>query len=115
MRNDGCLMLVWFVLASVFFFGWRIDAATLSWGSGGTGGSGAWNTTNLNWWNGTSDVTWTDGGAAVFSGTGGTVALPGTVAATQLTFRVPGYSISGAGTINVPTGQNLAITADSDS
>ena len=36
--------------------------------SGSTGGgNGTWNTTNANWWNGSTDVTWANGNDACFS------------------------------------------------
>jgi fibronectin-binding autotransporter adhesin len=67
--------------------------AQLQWGIDGAGGSGAWDTTTANWWNGTTNVPW-DGGTAVFGGTGGVVTsfLPGPNV-TGLTFNSPGYSI----------------------
>src|SRR5580693_5611921 len=45
----------------------------LIWGSGGNGGSGTWNSSLTDWWNGSSNVTWTNGDSATFAGTGGTV------------------------------------------
>ncbi len=34
-------------------------AAPLSWGPGGNGGSGTWETDNsMNWWNGSANVAW---------------------------------------------------------
>src|SRR5262245_10510389 len=49
-------------------------AANLTWGVNGAGGSGTWNTTTANWFNGSQNVTWPSGGDAVFPGaSGGTV------------------------------------------
>ncbi|MGB8854168.1 MAG: autotransporter-associated beta strand repeat-containing protein, partial [Pirellulales bacterium] len=54
------------------------SAATLTWGTTGTGGGGTWTTTNA-WWNGTTQQTWNNATPddAVFGGTGGAVALAG--------------------------------------
>jgi autotransporter-associated beta strand protein len=68
--------------------------ATLTWGANGNGGSGTWDTTSANWWNGTTPVQW-DGSEAIFAGPGGTVTLSGSVPASQLTFTAPGYDLEG--------------------
>jgi fibronectin-binding autotransporter adhesin len=68
-------------------------AQTLTWGTGGAGGSGTWNTSNSNWWNGTSNTTWTSGTGrnAVFQGTSGTVSLgANNMTAGDLQFNTPG-------------------------
>ncbi len=64
------------------------------------GGSGTWDANNnLNWWNGTTNVTWPAPGGlddAVFANTAGTVTLAtGGVTANNLTFKTTGYSITG--------------------
>lgn len=65
----------------------------LRWGTGGAGGSGPWNLTDANWWNGASNALW-DGGTAVFGGSGGTVtSFTFGPEATGLTFDTPGYVI----------------------
>jgi autotransporter-associated beta strand protein len=43
-------------------------AAQLTWGAGGNGGDGTWNSTNTNWYNGTSNVAWVSGDTATFPG-----------------------------------------------
>ena len=70
--------------------------------SPGSGGSGSWNTTTLDWWtSGSSDVAWTANNIADFAGTAGnpTVASGVTVNADGITFATAGYNITGAGTI----------------
>ena len=104
----------------------------------GLGGTGNWDTTTLNWWDGTaaSDVAWTDGNVAIFSGTAGTATIPGLAAtgitrsATGLAFNTDGFVIGATGTsgtlgatargillltgsptVSVPTGVKATITA----
>jgi hypothetical protein len=36
----------------------HVRAADLQWGSGGAGGTGTWNTTSSNWYNGTVNTNW---------------------------------------------------------
>jgi autotransporter-associated beta strand protein len=82
------------------------------------GGSGIWDTTTANWFNGTADVAWPGAGnVAVFGGTSGTVTIaPGGVSADGLTFTSSGYAIggdpltlTGAGAITVAgTGQSVS-------
>lgn len=50
-------------------------AQTLTWGTGGTGGTANWNTTNLNWFDGTNDVVWANGSIAQFPNVAGTVTV----------------------------------------
>jgi autotransporter-associated beta strand protein len=87
------------------------SAASLSWdqtGGGALGGTGTWNTSNTNWWNGASDVAWatntTTGDSATFAGTAGTVTLGENINAKGLTFSTTGYTISGASTLTLGTG-----------
>jgi len=68
---------------------------TLSWGPTGAGGSGTWDNTSANWFNGSTGVPWASGGNAVFGGTAGTVTVNGTVAAGGATFNTNGYVING--------------------
>lgn len=77
-----------------------LKAATASgqliWGVNGLGDSGTWNTSSLNWWNGTANVAWPNGGQAIFDGTPGTVSIGSNVTASKLTFNVPGYVVTGS-------------------
>jgi len=87
-------------------------AAQLSWGATGGGGSGTWNTSNLNWYNGTTTVTWPSSGTdndAVFAGTAATVTVS-SVAANDLTFKTTGYQLS-SGTLTL-NGTTPTITVD---
>ncbi len=60
-------------------------AQTVTWGVNGAGGSGTWDLTTADWFDGTNNVSWPSGGNAIFAGaSGGTVAIdfgaPGPVA-----------------------------------
>src|SRR5262245_42056348 len=46
-------------------------AATVTWGAGGAGGSGNWDATTANWFDGSQNVLWPSGGDAIFTGTAG--------------------------------------------
>jgi autotransporter-associated beta strand protein len=79
------------------------SAANLSWdsaGSGTLGGSGTWDTSTTNWWNGASDVAWatntTAGDTAVFAGAAGSpmVTLGTNINALGLQFITTGYTIA---------------------
>lgn len=86
---------------------------TLSWGTGGTGGGGSWDTTTANWWNGTSQVAWASEGDAIFGGAGGTViAMTLGPEVSSMTFNSPGYLIKGGWIRGGATG--LKITANAD-
>lgn len=86
--------------------------AQLTWGVGGAGGAGTWDTTTLNWWNGAANVAW-NGGSAVFAGTGATVTstFPGP-AASSLVFNAPGYTIQSGWVTGSASG--LTVTTNSD-
>lgn len=88
----------------------------------GLGGSGIWDTTTPNWWNGASaDVVWPNSATdtAVFSGTGGLMTLGAPVLVGGLQFDSDGYTLSGgtltlggAATINVAAGSQVGILSD---
>ena len=65
----------------------------------GLGGSGTWNPSNSNWWDGSSasdaafPVTGTD--TAIFTGTGGIVQLGSAITVQTLTFNSDGFTITG--------------------
>ncbi|XHR30572.1 MAG: autotransporter-associated beta strand repeat-containing protein [Chthoniobacteraceae bacterium] len=98
------------------------QAATYTWdsnastGDGITAGSGAWNTSGLNWYNGTTDTTWVNSSSsansATFGGTDGTYTL--TLGTTPLyvntiTFLASGYTIAASSTslITTMSGSNI--------
>jgi autotransporter-associated beta strand protein len=99
-----------------------LHAATLTWDASGTAttaptdGAGTWNTSSVNWNNGTVDSAWpnTNADIAVFgaaNGAAGTVTV-GTVTANSVTFNAPGsgnYELS-TGTITLD-GTTPTITA----
>lgn len=64
-----------YAIAVLLFSSTSGFAQQLSWGVGGTGGTGPWDTTTANWWNGSANVPWVDGAIAVFSGTPGTATI----------------------------------------
>jgi len=74
--------------------------ADLTWGPTGAGGAGTWNAVNTNWYDGANDVVW-DSTGAVFGGAAGVVSVTGTQNATGLNFTTAGYTLQGAGTINL--------------
>ena len=86
--------------------------AQLTWGIGGAGGAGTWNTTTANWWNGSSNVVW-NGGTAIFAGTGAAVTsvFPGPVA-TALVFNAPWYSINSGWLVGSSSGLTITTNAD---
>ncbi|TAE92525.1 MAG: hypothetical protein EAZ81_02730, partial [Verrucomicrobia bacterium] len=106
-----------------------INAQSLTWDgantvtTGAQGGTGTWNTTTSNWWNGSNNVLWPTSGTnndAVFAGTAGTVTIAtGGVTVNDMTFNTTGYALSGAAiTLNgttptISTGTNITATISS--
>jgi fibronectin-binding autotransporter adhesin len=82
----------------------------------GLGGSGTWDTSTPNWWNGaTADLAWPNlvspGDTAIFGGSAGTVTLGSALNANGLTFAVSDYTLTGAGANNLTlTGATPTIT-----
>ena len=72
-RNIARLLaavVFWTLLASATL----ATAQTLTWGVNGAGGSGNWDTTTADWFNGSQNVVWPSNGNAIFGGaSGGTV------------------------------------------
>jgi fibronectin-binding autotransporter adhesin len=94
-------------------------AQTVTWGVNGVGGSGNWDTTTKNWFNGASNVAWPSGGNAIFAGAaGGTVHsfVFGPVVS-SMTFNTPGYVVqngwieSGASGLTVTTYADATISS----
>ncbi|WGR94510.1 autotransporter-associated beta strand repeat-containing protein [Bradyrhizobium sp. ISRA443] len=83
------------LLSATAFTSTSVDAQTLSFGSTGAGGSGAWDNTTVDWFNGSTAVPWASGATAVFGGAAGTVTVSGTVAVGGATFNTNGYTITG--------------------
>ena len=94
-------------------------AVTLTWGAGGVGGAGTWNTSNLNWWTSTANVAWPTTGTdndAIFAGAaGGNLAVGSAVSVNDMMFNTTGYNLSGSAiTLNgttprITTTGNVAI------
>lgn len=76
-----CVLLSALVLVSGRRASGQSSPPQLAWGVSGAGGSGTWDTTTTNWFDGTNYVPWTNGDAAVFGGTAGTVSINGAVTA----------------------------------
>ena len=90
-------------------------SAQLSWGSGGAGGSGTWDSITSNWFNGSFDQAWVSGDTGTFAGTAGTVTLSGTQTASQLAFsNVSGtYTLTG-GALGIGSGSNFIVQTNRD-
>ncbi len=78
-------------------------AGTLTWDGGG---SGTWDTTLTNWYNGTTNVAWTNSGTtntALFGGTDGTysIVVSGITRTDGITFNSSGYTLSAASTQSI--------------
>jgi autotransporter-associated beta strand protein len=90
----------------------RAYAANLTWDANSntvpdpSDGAGSWDTTLLNWYNGTTHSAWNNANndVAVFGagGAGGAVTLPGAVTIGGLSINVSGYNLSG-GTLTLGT------------
>ncbi len=101
------------VFITFFIFGLVAARADLTWSVNGAGGSGTWDATTADWWNGSQNVPWQQSGNALFSGSGGTVTASFlTVAASGMTFNSPGYTLSGGW---IDSGSNgLTVTTNAD-
>ncbi len=91
-------MRLWTIGSVTLLFGSIPVEAQLTWGPGGVGGSGTWDGTTANWYNGSANVTWAPGDTATFMNGGAMIAVSGTQTTSQLSFNAPGYLLSG-GTI----------------
>jgi autotransporter-associated beta strand protein len=67
----------------------------------GSGGTGSWDSSTSDWFNGTSDTTWTAGNTATFAGSPGTVTLNASVSADGLTFGTNNYTLTGSSTLTL--------------
>lgn len=86
-----------------------VDAQTLNFGPSGSGGSGTWDNTTANWFNGSGALAWPSGATGVFAGTAGTVTVSGTVAVGGMTFSTSGYSVTG-GTLTLSAAASTVTT-----
>lgn len=91
---------------SMLFVDGQIFAATLTWNpsgsaSGGSDGAGTWDSSAVNWYDGSSAVAWTSGSDVAFgSGSaGGIVTLSSAQSVNTLKFNNSGYALTG-GSIN---------------
>jgi fibronectin-binding autotransporter adhesin len=98
-------ILVAMLLSSTAFT--SAEAQTLSWGAAGGGGTGTWDTSAANWFDGTSAGLWVQGDSASFAGTAGTVTLGAPITIQNMAFATNGYTITGT----APNTLTLAGTA----
>lgn len=91
-------------------FTWDVVSGT----SGPQDGAGTWNSSNTNWWNGSTNVAWTAGNIATFGAGGapGTVTVSGSVNAGGLTFGslASGTYTLSSGTIGLTAGGTIAMS-----
>src|SRR5437016_5448488 len=59
----------------------------------GLGGTGTWDTSSLNWFNGSADAAWVSGSDAVFWGTLGTATLSSAQTVNSIAFKTSGYDL----------------------
>ncbi len=110
--------------ANATFTDASVASSTLYWdpnhqASGtGSGGSGTWDTTTANWFNGSADVVWNSSATADFGGSGGTVTVAaGGITARTIAFGATGYSLAGdtitvsGGSVSVATGASETISS----
>src|SRR5437868_206302 len=62
----------------------------------GLGGNGTWDSSSLNWFNGSADAAWVSGSDAVFWGTLGTVTLSSPQTVNSIAFKTSGYDLIGS-------------------
>jgi autotransporter-associated beta strand protein len=109
------MSLVMSPLTQAATYTWDSNAST---GDGITAGSGTWNTSGLNWFDGTTDTTWVNSSSsansATFGGDAGTYTI--TLGATPLyvntiTFLTSGYTLaaSSPSLITTTSGSNIII------
>ncbi|HXA44249.1 MAG TPA: LamG-like jellyroll fold domain-containing protein, partial [Candidatus Angelobacter sp.] len=117
MKNPSFLILWSLVLTGLFVTSGTITAANYYWdpsdtGGTGSGGSSTWNSTAINWYNGTADVKWTNTTAtATFDGTPGVVTLGANETAGGLDFITSGYTVSGSQSITLGNGNAISAPA----
>jgi fibronectin-binding autotransporter adhesin len=89
-------------------------ATIVTWGINGAGGSGNWDTTTANWFDGTQNVLWPSDGDAIFGGTGGTVSasIISAPTVTSMVFNTAGYVVQN-GIIKSGT-SGLTVTTNAD-
>ncbi|MGV3659502.1 MAG: autotransporter-associated beta strand repeat-containing protein [Prosthecobacter sp.] len=87
---------------AVFYWDSDATAAGNAVSGAGLGGSGTWDISTPNWWDGSADVAWPNSllDTALFSGLAGTVTLGGSVNASTLMFRTTDYALA-AGTLTL--------------
>jgi autotransporter-associated beta strand protein len=98
--------------ASLF---WDADGSSAN---GANGGSGTWDASTPNWFNGASDIAWTDltgtTDTANFGPVAGTVTLGTNLGALGLVFTQSGYTISGGNTLTIGTSGIVASAVHDD-
>jgi fibronectin-binding autotransporter adhesin len=103
------VILVAMIVAAAALVAGAARAQTLTWGATGGGGTGPWDTSTANWFDGSGPVLWTQGSSAIFGGTAGTVTLSVPITAQDLTFDTSGYTITGS-TLTIGVGSTPTIS-----
>jgi fibronectin-binding autotransporter adhesin len=115
----------WFLLATATALMWAAPVAVvqaqtiLTWGATGGGGTGTWDTSHANWFNGSAAVPWTQGSSAIFAGTAGTLTVGAPITVQNMTFSTDGYTITGntltvsGTTATITTGTDISATISS--
>ena len=110
-------------LGKTFQASFLYPAPTVIWdaNTGTTGaqdGSGTWNSSNTNWWSGSSDIAWNDASPCLAAfgtnGAAGTVTLANPHTAFAVNFNPVGsgaYTLAGTGPLTVSNGINANATA----
>ena len=95
MQFRGLNSLLLAVVIAISLLGTTAHATTLTWGVNGVGGSGNWDTSTANWFNGSQNVAWPSGGDAVLSGVSGGAVNSFTFGpvVSSITFNTAGYTI----------------------
>jgi fibronectin-binding autotransporter adhesin len=87
-------------------------AQTVNWGVNGAGGSGTWDTTTADWFDGTNNVIWPSAGNAIFGGApGGSVSVSGSPIVSSMTFNT-GYDVVNGTLLAGPSGLTVTTNAD---
>ena len=118
--KHGYLMVAALVAIAAFAIAPSAQAATLEWDVGlaatdyfALGGTGTWDLSTANWFNGVdTDVVWTNGNKAKFGSPAGTVTLNNAVTLSDLEFATAGYTLTGTGAITLASIATVTATGN---
>lgn len=116
----GTTLTTTLVITLTALFQPSVQAANLTWDANGptadvTNGAGNWDTSSVNWWDGSTNVTWSDGNTAVIgsnplSGAGGTINFADAVDISALGLTVADNGNTTNHTLASPTVGTMALT-----